>query len=298
VKIALTTPTGHIGSQLANILLDRGAEITVIARHPQKVKNLAERGARVVSGELSDGAVVANAIQGADALFWVMPPAYTSSDPLGEARRFASAGARALSRDPAIHAVLLSSIGADRPSGTGPIVGLHDAEAIFRAVAKNVTALRPNYFMENVFNSLPTIVSDGNIYTSAGGSVTAPQIATRDIAEIAADVLLADGNGYRVIDLAGPEDFSLDREAEIISREIGRPIQVVTVPGEKMAVGMQQGGISPQMSKLFIEMEHAFSEGLTRDVHGDERRIGKTTYQQFVREVFVPAYKNANASVA
>ena len=40
MKIALTTPTGHIGNQLANMLLDQEADLTLIARHPEKVKDL------------------------------------------------------------------------------------------------------------------------------------------------------------------------------------------------------------------------------------------------------------------
>ena len=50
MKIAVTTPTGQIGSKLANLLLDRKSDITVIARHPEKVKALASRGAKVIPG--------------------------------------------------------------------------------------------------------------------------------------------------------------------------------------------------------------------------------------------------------
>ncbi len=73
MKITVTTPTGHIGSKLSNLLLDRGAEVTVIARDPAKVKDLAGRGAHVVAGEHSDPAVVKRAIEGADSLFWLIP---------------------------------------------------------------------------------------------------------------------------------------------------------------------------------------------------------------------------------
>ena len=51
MKIAVTTPTGHIGSKLANILLDCKSDVTLIARHPEKVKDLASRGAKVIAGD-------------------------------------------------------------------------------------------------------------------------------------------------------------------------------------------------------------------------------------------------------
>jgi putative NADH-flavin reductase len=36
MKIAVTTPTGHIGNKVANILLDRKADVALIARLQRK----------------------------------------------------------------------------------------------------------------------------------------------------------------------------------------------------------------------------------------------------------------------
>ena len=292
MKIAVTTPTGNIGSRLSTILLDRGAEIVVIARHPEKVKSLAARGAEVVAGEHDNTSVLEHALRDADAFFWVNPPNYSSRDPLGDANRFADVAANAFEKHPALRVVQLSSVGAHLPSGTGPILGLRDAENKFRSVAKNFVALRPNYFMENVLSSLPTILSDGNIYTSNSGSTMTPQIATQDIAAIAADVLLSGLTGQRVIDIAGPENISFDHCAEVIGRELGKPVRIVTIPGEKLKVGIVQAGISHQLADLLVELQASFERGMPHDLVGDEKRIGKTTYPKFVREVLVPASKN------
>jgi uncharacterized protein YbjT (DUF2867 family) len=297
MKIVVTTPTGHIGSKLANILLDRKADVTVIARHPEKVQPLASRGAKVIPGQHDNPAILEQALRGADALFWLTPPNYTSRDPLGDARRLADVGAAAIQKNPGVHVVQNSSAGAFLPSGTGPILGLRYTEEVFRTVAKNMTALRPNEFMENVFMSLPTILSDGSIYSSMPVSLGMPQIATQDIAQIAADVLLANINGQRVIDIVGPEDISLERSAKIISQETGRPVKAVTVPGDKLKSALVHAGISTEMASLFIEMEAA-APNILHSFHGDEKRTGKITYQEFVREAFLPAYKQAAASAA
>src|SRR6185369_6665750 len=123
---------------------------------------------------------------------------------------------------PELRVVQVSSVGAHLNAGTGPILGLHYTEEKFREVTRNFVALRPNYFMENVFNSLRSIVGDGNIYTSVPGSTSAPQISTQDIAEVAADVLLSPSKGHRVIDIVGPEAVSYDRMAEVLSQAIGK----------------------------------------------------------------------------
>lgn len=297
MKIAVTTPTGHIGNQLANILLDRKAEVTLIARHPEKVKDLAGRGAKVIAGEHSDLAVVEQAVRGADALFWLTPAEFTSRDPLGTARRMAQAGAGVIRRQPDLHVVQLSSAGAFLPSGTGPIVGLHETEEKFRAAGRNIVSLRPNEFMENVFFSLQTIVTLGSIFTTLPGSARAPFIATHDIAEVAADFLLKPVPGHHIVDIVGPQELSLDEWARIAGDAIGKPVRVVTVPADKLKAAMSQSGMSPEMAALLVEMEEAYPR-IQGHLKGDEKRTGKITFAQFAREVFVPAYKKAAQSAA
>ena len=292
MKIAVTTPTGHIGNKLANLLLDRHSDVTVVARHPEKVKDLASRGAKVIRGEHSDPAVVEQAVRGADALFWLTPSEPTSLDPLGLARRMAEAGASALRKHPNLHVVQLSSAGAFLPSGTGPIVGLYETEEKFRDAGKNIVSLRPNEFMENVFFSLPTIVAQDSIYTSLPGSARAWFIATQDIAEIAAEFLLKPIDGHHVIDLVGPQEVSLDEWARIAGQAIAKQVRVVTVPGDKLKAAMSQAGMSSEMAALLVEMEQAFPE-IMGQFKGEEKRVGKVTFSQFARDVFAPEYKKA-----
>ena len=297
MKIVVTTPTGHIGNKLANILLDKKLNVTLIARHPEKVKDLASRGAKVVAGEHSDPAIVEQALRGADTLFWLTPSEATSHDPLGTARRMADAGATVIRQRPDLHVVQLSSAGAFLPSGTGPIVGLHETEEKFRAAGKNIVSLRPNEFMENIFFSLPTIIGQGSIYTSIPGSVKAWFIATQDIAEIAAEFLLNPIDGHHVVDIIGPQEISLDEWARIAGQAVGKEIRVVTVPGDKLKAAMSQGGTSPEMAALLVEMEEAFPKILGQ-FKGEQKRSGKVTFLQFAREVFAPAYNKTMRSAA
>jgi uncharacterized protein YbjT (DUF2867 family) len=297
MKIVVTTPTGQIGNKVANLLLDRKADVTVIARHPEKVKALASRGAKVIAGEHNEPAIVEQAVRGADALFWLTPGDMTSRDPLGLARRMAEAGASIIRKHPDLHVVQLSSAGAFLPSGTGPIVGLHDTEEKFRAAGKNIVSLRPNEFMENVFFSLPTIIEQDSIYTSLAGSVKAPMIATQDIAEIAADYLLNPIDGHHVIDIVGPQEISFDEQARIAGQVIGKNVRVVTVPGDKLKAAMVRAGMSPEMAALLVEMEESYPK-IQGHFKGEQMRTGKVTFPQFARDVFGPGYQKAVKSAA
>ena len=297
MRIAVTTPTGQIGSKLANILLDRKSDVTLIARHPEKVKNLTSRGAKVIAGEHSDPALVEQAVRGADALFWLTPAEMTSHDPLGTARRMAEAAASVIRQHPELHVVQLSSAGAFLPSGTGPIVGHYETEEKFRAAGKNIVSLRPNEFMENLFFSMPTIIAQGTIYTTLQGSEKAPFIATQDIAEVAAEFLLKPIDGHHVIDIVGPQELSLDEWARIAGQAVGRQIHVVTIPGDSLKAAMVQAGMSPEMAGLLVEMEEAYPR-IQGPFQGEQKRTGKVTFAQFAREVFAPAYKRAAQSAA
>ena len=297
MRIVVTTPTGQIGSKLANILLDRKSDVTLIARHPEKVKNLASRGAKVIAGEHGDPALIEQAVRGADALFWLTPADMTSHDPLGTTRRMAEAAASVIRKHPDLHVVELSSAGAFLPSGTGPIVGHHDTEEKFRAAGKNIVSLRPNEFMENLFFSIPTIIAQGAIYTTLPGSTKAPLIATQDIAEVAAEFLLKPIDGHHVIDIVGPQELSLDERARIAGQAVGKQIHVVTIPGDKLKAAMVQAGMSPEMAGLLVEMEEAYPR-IQGPLKGDQKRTGKVTFEQFAREVFAPAYKRAAQSAA
>jgi uncharacterized protein YbjT (DUF2867 family) len=258
---------------------------------------LASRGAKVIAGEHSNPSILEQAVRGADALFWLTPNDLKSHDPLGDARRIADAGASIIQKYPNLHVVQLSSAGAFLPSGTGPIQGLHYTEEKFRSAGNNIVALRPNEFMENIFFSLQTIVAEGTIYSSLPGSQTAPQIATQDIAEIAAEFLLKPIDGHRVVDIVGPEDISFDQAAQIVGQAIGKPVRVITIPGDRLKVALTQNGLSPELAALFVEMESA-APSIMHAFHGDEKRVGKIRYQQFVREVFLPAYKQITESAA
>ena len=298
MKIVVTTPTGNIGSKLVPILLQRGAELTLIARHPEKLKDLGAHGVKVVKGEHSDPTVLKQALQNADSLFFLIPPPYGSHDPIGDYRKFGEAAASVASKLPDLHVVFLSSAGANRVHGTGLIEGLYQAEEKLRASVKNVTALRANLFMENVLSSIPTILKDSVIYGIVSGSRRLPQVATGDIAAVATDVLLARQPGQHVVDVTGPEDISFEQAAQYIGTGVGKPVRNMVIPPEQFEKAAQQMGFTPEVAREFVTMEKAIDTGLGQEFHGDERRRGQITFQQFVRDTFVPAYQQAKRGAA
>jgi len=146
----VTGATGHTGSTVANRLLDQKRKVRVIGRSKDRLQPLIARGAEGVVADLNNQAALTKAFSGSDAVYVMFPPDATSQDYRAEQRRLGAAIAAALEQAEVKYAVVLSSVGADKESGTGPVAGLHEFEKILdRITGLNVLNLRAGYFMEN-----------------------------------------------------------------------------------------------------------------------------------------------------
>jgi len=76
MMIVITAPTSQIGSQLLASLLADEARVRVIARYPGKLPKDVRDRVEVVEGSHGDPHAVDRAFDGADALFWLAPPAW------------------------------------------------------------------------------------------------------------------------------------------------------------------------------------------------------------------------------
>lgn len=294
MRIAVTTPTGHIGHELADRLLSQGTDVTVLARHPERVSDLATRGAHVIRGDQTDVASVESLLNGADAFFWLTPIALSAKDVREHYNQLADVAAQAIRRYPDVRVINLSSVGAELPDGTGPIKGLHDGEAKLNAATSNITHLRANYFMENVLSALPTIAAQGAIFSTIPGKVTLPQVATRDIAAAAAQLLLNGDPGQHVVDVFGPEDISFDQVAHTLAEVLDVPVKHVQVPREQLRAGLLAAGLSPDISNQLLELNDAIAQGRLQGVAKTGIK-GKTSFAEFARQVVVRAYRHQTA---
>lgn len=294
MRITVTTPTGHIGHELADRLLSQGVDLTVLARHPEKASDLAKRGARVVRGDQNNVGSVESVLEGAEAFFWLTPVDTAATNVREHYNRLADVAAQAIGRYPDVRIVHLSSVGAELPDRTGPIKGLHDVEVKLNAATSNVTHLRANYFMENVLSSLPTIVARGAIFSTIAGNVTQPQVATRDIAAVAAELLLNSDRGRHVVDVFGPEDISFDQVAQTLAEVLAVPVKHVQVSREQLRSGLTAAGLSPDFSDQLLELYEAIAQGLLQGV-AESGKKGNTTFEEFAQQAVVRAYRHHTA---
>jgi uncharacterized protein YbjT (DUF2867 family) len=193
------------------------------------------------------------------------------------------------------HAVVLSSIGADKPEKTGPVVGLYQMEqALNRIPDLNVLFLRPGYFMENTLGQVGIIQSFGMTAGPLRADLKLPLIATRDVGEFAATALAnLDFSGKQTHELLGQRDLDMNEVNAIIGKAVGKPdIRYVQLPDAQLRPALLQMGMSTGFVDMLLEMSAALNSGHMRAL--EKRSSANTTptpFEVFVADVFVPLYK-------
>jgi uncharacterized protein YbjT (DUF2867 family) len=291
----VTGATGNTGHVVASHLLDQKKTVRVIGRSKERLQPLVDRGAEAFVADLSDQAALTKAFTGAEGVYAMIPPSMTSQDFRGDQRRASDAIAGALQQAGVKHAVVLSSVGADKQSGTGPVAGLHELEEILNRIAGlNVVHLRAGYFMENTLGQVGAIGAMGKTAGPLRGDLKLPMIATRDIGSAAAELLKAlDFSGKQTRELLGQRDLTMAEATTIIGKAIEKPdLKYVQLPGEQMQPAFVQMGMSPNVAGLILEMSAALNSGHMRALeHRSTRNTTATSFETFVKEEFVPLYR-------
>lgn len=292
--VTITGATGNIGKALAERLLQSGVKVRAVGRSAERLAPLTALGAVACIGEIENTVFLTEAFRGADAVFAMIPPQLNAPDLQAYQLQLATSLSEGLKKADVSRVVALSSAGANLPSGTGPIAGLYKFEALLKSTPKlSAVVLRPAFFMENHLASIHLIKSAGINGSAVHIDLALPMIATRDIAAAAAEYLMAPTfNGYTVRELLGPRNYTSREATSILGAAIGKPdLAYVEFSYEDFRNALLGAGFSASMADAFVEMETAFNEGrIQATVNRDESNTTPTTFEEFAREVFAPAY--------
>ena len=220
----VTGATGNTGRVIAEILLEKGKKVRAIGRNAEHLQPLANKGAEAFVGLVTDGSAMLRAFQGAQAVYLLVPPNYSAEDLRAYQNEVGKAYAGAIRQAGVPFVINLSSVGAHLSQGAGPISGLYDVEQQLNQLeGANVVHLRPCFFMENLFFNLDLIRNQNINGTPLRGDLLIPMIATRDIAQVAAQLLLnLDFVGKSTKELLGQRDISMSEATRIIGKAIGK----------------------------------------------------------------------------
>lgn len=297
--ILVTTPTGNIGRRVVERLLGGDHAVRVYVRDPARLDPDVRARADVRTGTVEDAAALTDAVRGADAAFFLVPPNMTADDWRGWIRGVGRNYADASSAAGLRRAVFLSSLGAHR-SDLGPVSGVGEVEQILRAAVPDLAVLRPGYFFENAFGALGSVAEAGAVFGAFDPDLAFPQVATRDIGDVAAR-WLADPSwrGQSVVGIHGPRDLTMAEQARLIGEAVGRSVRYQQVPLDAVAAAMAGFGMSPSVVAEYRAMIGGYQA--SRFERPEARTPETTTPTEFgdwARAVLAPAYAGAAAGAA
>ena len=285
---AVAGVTGNTGKVVADTLLSQGHAVRVIVRDAAKAEAFVARGATVAVADLGDADALAAALTGVDGAWLLIPPNMGAPDFRAYQKATGEALIAAVTASKVPHVVLLSSVGAHLPSGSGPIAALYPIEhALSTLPDTGVSLLRAGYFMENLPGNFG-MLDKGLLVAFHSGSLAIPMVATRDIGTTAA-ALLVEGppapGSARIVELSGA-DVTFEDVAGTLSTLLGRSVTVHEIPTAAMSGALQSFGVPAGMADLYQEMTTGMADGTLGFEGGHRRVLAPTTVEQFLTGFF------------
>jgi uncharacterized protein YbjT (DUF2867 family) len=291
---AIIGASGNTGSVVAGKLLAHGEKVRVIGRDAKRLESLVQKGAQALVANAADAAALTQAFRGAKAVYLMVPPNAGIPNVREDQERVSDAMVAAVQNAGVEYAVVLSSIGADKPDKTGPVIGLHNLEQKLNAVARlNAVYLRAGYFMENTLPQVGIIRSFGMMGGPLRSDLKVAMIATHDIGAAAAEALLKlEFKGKQARELLGQRDLNYIEAASVIGKAIGKPgLGYMQFGAAQLKPALLQMGMSANMADLLLEMSESLNSGYMAPL---ERRSAQnttiTSIETFVAEQFVPRF--------
>jgi hypothetical protein len=100
-------------------------------------------------------------------------------------------------------------------------------------------------------------------------------------------------------ELLGERDLSMAEATTIIARGIGKPdLRYEQFPYDQVQQGLEEMGMPPKKATVYIEMFKAINAGvLAPQEPRSPQNSTPTSFEQFVQDLFAPAYQG-NAATA
>jgi NAD(P)H dehydrogenase (quinone) len=276
----VTGASGHLGQAVIHHLLTTykipANKIIATTREPKKLATLAAKGVQIRDANFDDEAQLTKAFAGATRLLLIstsaMEPGLRIKQHLNAVNAAEKAGVG--------HVVYTSMPNANKSAVLFAPDHAGTEAALAASKLKGWTVLRNNWYMENLFFSIPQALKSGTQYSAAGQGKTA-YIARDDLARAAAAVLASDKGGKATYTLSGAHEYTIDDIAKLVSGATAKPLNVVHVPVEGLLQGMIGAGLPEGMAHMFASFDTAIAQGDLSGNAGDYKALTGVEPQGF-----------------
>lgn len=294
--IVITAPTGNIGHQVLDNVLAGDQPVRVIVRDPARLPAGVRDRVEVIQGSHGDPQVVTRAFAGADAVFWLLPTDLRAASVDDAFAGFTRPAAEAM-RDQGVKRVVgVSALGRGTAYAgrAGLVTGSLAMDDLIAGTGVAFRALAMPSFMDNLLRQAQMIKEQGVFADIVSPDRKLPVVATRDIAAVAARLLLDTAwAGQEEVPVLGPEDLSNDDLAAVASDVLETPVRYRRIPAQEFTDRLTGHGVSGAMAQGMLDMMIAKDNGLDNGVARTPRNAidTPTTFRQWCEDTLRPAVR-------
>lgn len=284
--ITVTGSTGTIGRELVRLLSQSGLPIRAVMRDFNKIEDIPN--ITWVKADLSNENLLESVLAGTKRLFILTGNQFG----FGKIQNNLIHRAEKLGVE---YVVKLSALGAT-PRTKSPLAAEHwQVEETLAASSLKWTILRPHAFMQNWLGEVAQTVRGENGIYQAIGDGKVPFIDARDIAAVAAHLLLhPEGHIDERYVLTGGKAVSYFDLAKALTAAIGRTITYHDISPEEMRKRMTRQGIKPKMIESYLALAAYQKAGGPTERTSDsiEKILGRkpltvTDFANYYKEYFI-----------
>ncbi|MCH4550080.1 MULTISPECIES: NAD(P)H-binding protein [Rhizobium] len=293
--IVVTAPTGDIGHQVVENLLEHAASVRLIVRDPSKLPAAIRDTVEVVQGSHADDGIVKRAFEDAEAVFWLAPADSKAQSVNAAYVDFSRSAAAALKAKGVKRVVGITALGRTTPlaGAAGYVTGSLAMDDLIASTGIDFRALTMPSFMDNLLMQAASIKNQGVFFSPISGDLKLPSCATRDIAAVASRLLLdASWSGQEEVAVLGPENISFNDMAAIISDVLDNPVRYQRISFEAYKARFLQFGFSEAMAQGMTDMADAKNQGLDLGIERTPENTTPTSFRQWCEDVLRPALRD------
>jgi len=281
---AVTGITGNVGGVVGRTLLSTGQRVRAVVRNADKGRIWSALGCEVAIAEMEDATALTRAFADIAGVFILPPSNFDPKPGFPEAKAVISAVHEALDATRPARVVCLSTVGA-QAAQSNLLSQRTLMEQALSTLPLPVTFLRPAWFMENLSWYVSQARDQGVISCFLQPlDKPMPMVATADVGRVAAELLLKDWNGKRVVELEGPDWVTQNEIASELARALHRPVRAEAVPRESWGAIFRDQGMSDPIPR--IQMLDGFNEGWIKFEGGGAPRVkGKVSLAEVIQKL-------------
>jgi len=246
--ILVTGAAGKTGLAVIHALRAGGADVRAFVRREEQVAAAASAGAQdTVVGDMRDARVLGHAHQGVTTVYHICPN--MSPDEVHIGRMMLAAARSARVTHVVYHSVLHPQTDTIPHHWNKLLV-----EAALFESGLPYTILQPASYMQNVLGVWEAILERGIYPVPYAVETQLSMVDLDDVGQVAARVLTDASHQGAIYELAGPEILTPREVADILSRELGRPVRAEEVTLDEWTARARARRMDDYQIKVLVKM--------------------------------------------